>query len=525
LNGLAYAHGAGYNTTKQCLAGTRVELLAEIEQWARSPDPDTQPVFWLNGAAGTGKSAIAHTLAFRFNDRNELGSFLCFDRNYLAEHRHEKVFSTMAHDLASQNPGVKQSLAATIREKNWLKRTTDIIQQWERLLVKSSAQLPTDRPILLIIDALDESGDAQSRNHLLSILAHRSRELPSNVRILLTSRTLDDISQALQSSTHIRSKIIDDIPKSSIDHDITSYISARLNQIPDLFVDSNRLQFLVDHSEGLFQWAYVACEFIHGNGKLSTPEKQFLKLFNSSITPSLNKLDTLYDTILQDVWADNDKDDMQAFQSVMGQILASFEPLSLDALTAMRKHFPSGHAKSIRSILKHMGSVLSGVTSHSIPIQPLHSSFYDYLTDRSRSKGFYIDASLHRDDLAFAILQVMKAELRFNICNLKNSYLLNSDIDDLAQKINQSISSALSYSCRYWASHVQQATLFHSTIAAQVREFLNQQFLYWIEVLSLVKSVQIAAHSISLIITMATVCTFINFSLLGLILTVHDIGL
>jgi hypothetical protein len=247
-------------------------------------------------------------------------------------------------------------------------------------------------------------------------------------------------------------------------------------------------------------------------------------LLNSSTTPPLTKLDALYDTILQEVCADNDKDDIEAFQSVMGQILASFEPLSLDALTAMRKHFPSGHAKSVRSVLKHMGSVLSGVTSYSIPIQPLHSSFHDYLTDCSRSKGFYIDASLHRNDLAFATLQVMKAELHFNICHLKNSYLLNSDIDDLAQKVKQFISSHLSYSCRYWASHVQQATLFHSNIAAQVREFLNQQFLYWIEVLSLVKSVQIAAHSISLIITWVNVCFHMHFSLLKFILTVHDIG-
>jgi hypothetical protein len=333
---------------------------------------------------------------------------------------------------------------------------------------------------VLIIDALDESGDTQSRSHLLSILGHRARELSSNVRILLTSRILDDISQALHSSTHIRSKVMNDIPKPSIDHDIKSYISARLNQIPDFFVDANRLDFLVNCSEGLFQWAFVACEFIQGNGKLSSPEQRFLKLFNSPTSSSLTKLDALYDTILQEVCSDKDKDDMEIFQSVMGQILALSEPLSLDALIAIQKHFPSGHAKSIRSVLRHMGSVLSGVTSDSISIQPLHSSFYDYLTDPSRSKGFYIDVSLHQNDLAFAILQVMKAELHFNMCNLKSSYQLNSDIPDLAQKIKQSISPALSYSCRYWASNVQQATAtsFHSKIAVLVREFLNQQFLF-----------------------------------------------
>ena len=444
---MAYADEASFNTTKECLAGTRVEILTEIEQWARNPNPNTQPVFWLNGAAGTGKSAIAHTLAVRFDAYGELGSFLCFDRTYLAEHRHKKVFSTMAKDLASRNPGVKQSLAAAIRERNWLKRTPDIIQQWESLLVKPSTQLPTDRPILLIIDALDESGDAQSRSDLLFILAHRARELPSNVRILLTSRTLDDISQALRRSTDIKSKVMGNIPKSSINRDITSYISARLNQIPDLCVDANRLQFLVNCSEGLFQWAFVACEFIQGNGKLSSPEQRFLKLFNSPTTSSLTKLDALYDTILQEVCGDNDKDDMQAFQSVMGQILALFEPLSLNALTAIQKHFSFGHTKNIRSVLKHMGSVLSGVTNYSTPIQPLHSSFHDYLTDSSRSKGFYVDVSLHKNDLAFSVLQIMKTQLHFNMCNLKSSYQLNSDIPDLAQKIKQFISPPLSYSC------------------------------------------------------------------------------
>ncbi|KIM46585.1 hypothetical protein M413DRAFT_421887, partial [Hebeloma cylindrosporum] len=501
LNGLAYAHGAGYNTTKQCLAGTRIEILTEIAQWACSADPNIPPVFWLNGAAGTGKSAIAHTLAVWFNQHNALGSFLCFDRNYLAERRHEKVFSTMAYDLASRTPGVKQLLAATIRERNWLKQTPDIIQQWESLLIGPSAQLPTDHPILLIIDALDESGDAQSRNHLLSILGHRARELPLNVRMLITSRPLDDISQALHRSSHIKSKVISDIPKSFIDRDITSYISARLSQIPDFFVDANRLHFLVNSSEGLFQWAFVACEFIQGNGRLSSPEQRFLKLFNSSMTiTSLTKLDALYDTILQEICADNDKDDMHAFRSVMGQILASFEPLSLDALIAIRNYFPFGNAISISSVLKHLGSVLSGVTGHSIPVQLLHTSFRDYLTDPSRSKHFYIDTSFHRNDIAFATLQVMKTELHFNICKLETSYLLNSEVQNLSQKIEQFISPSLSYSCRYWASHVH-ATPFNSKVAGKIREFLNKQFLFWIEVLSLVKSIQIASQSVSLIIT------------------------
>ena len=75
---------------------------------------------------------------------------------------------------------------------------------------------------------------------------------------------------------------------------------------------------------------------------------------------------------------------MQAFQIVMGQILALHEPLSLGALIASIKPLPFGivDAENIKSVLKHMGSLLSGITNHLIPIWPLHSSFHDYLCDR-----------------------------------------------------------------------------------------------------------------------------------------------
>ncbi|KAG5635203.1 hypothetical protein H0H81_012060, partial [Sphagnurus paluster] len=469
LIGLAYAHGAGYNTTKQCLPGTRKEILEEIEQWALSTEPNTPRIFWLNGAAGTGKSAIAHTIALKFDQNKALGSCLCFDRTYLAERRHEKVFSTLSRDLASRKPGIKRLLAAAIQERSWLKSTSDVTQQWEFLFVKLATHLSVDGPILIVIDALDESGDARSRNHILSILATRVNQLPSNFRILLTSRPLNDIFQAFRGSTLMKSKVMDDIPNSS--DDISTYIYTHLPQ-PEghSTFERNEVRLLVDRSEGLFQWAYLA-------------------------SPTL---DILYETILQPLRAGSGQAGMQRFRSVMSQILALFEPLSLDALTAIRKNFPSGCARAddVSIVVKNMGSLLSGITDQSVPVRPLHSSFHDYLTDPLRSKDFYIDTSLHRNDLAFATLHIMKAGLRFNICGLENSYLLNSDVPDMANRIQQSIPSGLSYSCRHWASHLR-ATSFGSKIANLVREFLNEQFLFWIEVLSLIKSVQSAAAALS----------------------------
>jgi len=89
LEDMDYARGAGRDTSKCCLPGTRGDILTEIESWIDSTGEDVQRVFWLSGTAGKGKSAIAHTLADWFNRRGGPGAFFCFDRTREADRRHE----------------------------------------------------------------------------------------------------------------------------------------------------------------------------------------------------------------------------------------------------------------------------------------------------------------------------------------------------------------------------------------------------------------------------------------------------
>ena len=58
LRKLKVAKGAAFDSYHdECLPGTRTELLCEIKEWAESPH--RKCIFWLNGMAGTGKSAIS----------------------------------------------------------------------------------------------------------------------------------------------------------------------------------------------------------------------------------------------------------------------------------------------------------------------------------------------------------------------------------------------------------------------------------------------------------------------------------
>ncbi|KIL54896.1 hypothetical protein M378DRAFT_46629, partial [Amanita muscaria Koide BX008] len=95
---ISYAEGAGLDTNKVCLDGTREEVLHEVINWIDDADPNAPRIFWLFGTACTGKSAIAHTIARAMKESGALGSCFCFEHGDVK--RHAKLFSTISHDLA-----------------------------------------------------------------------------------------------------------------------------------------------------------------------------------------------------------------------------------------------------------------------------------------------------------------------------------------------------------------------------------------------------------------------------------------
>jgi cell fate (sporulation/competence/biofilm development) regulator YmcA (YheA/YmcA/DUF963 family) len=139
LSGMPYAAGAGLDTTKHRLPGTWTDILSQITEWISGDAAER--VLWLSGPAGTGKSAIAHTIANWFDDLGGLGSCFCFDRDLKADKCHEKVFSTIARDLSDRDPEMRQTLAHAVEHANSLKNTTDVIQQWRKLFMEPLKKL------------------------------------------------------------------------------------------------------------------------------------------------------------------------------------------------------------------------------------------------------------------------------------------------------------------------------------------------------------------------------------------------
>jgi hypothetical protein len=81
----------------------------------------------------------------------------------------------------------------------------------------------------------------------------------------------------------------------------------------------------------------------------------------------------------------------------------------------------------------------------------------------------------------------MKSGLKFNIYGLETSDLLNDEVQDLPARIQESIPTRLAYACRFGLQHLQDTPREGVDLLNDVDYFLHVKFLYWLEVMSLMK--------------------------------------
>ncbi len=162
-------------------------------------------------------------------------------------------------------------------------------------------------------------------------------------------------------------------------------------------------------------------------------------------------MNELYKGVLEEYFTDEEARGL--FRSVVGQLLAAFEPFSIHSLTSLRRHASNDDddSNSVVKTLRYLGSLLSNVTSpdDALPIVPLHMSFRDFVTNEEKSSVFYVDLGFAHRQLAHSCLGLVLDGLKFNICGLESSHLANKDVEDLEMRIVKHLPPALSYACRF----------------------------------------------------------------------------
>ncbi|KAG9096399.1 hypothetical protein FRC06_008719 [Ceratobasidium sp. 370] len=219
-----------------------------------------------------------------------------------------------------------------------------------------------------------------------------------------------------------------------------------------------------------------------------------LGMTSSSSSKAYEPLDALYTAILASALEDEELEawDKDNIELVLHTVVCAREPLAMEALAFLFQFESSSQAERAIEPLK---SVLHADERTGL-VSTLHASFPDYMHTAARSGRFFCDEASHDKLLARRCFGIMERSLRFNICDLESSFVLDKDVPDISSRIHDDIPLHLFYACRYWSSHLILAS-DGGDLLTYLTGFLHHQALYWAEVLNLKESTRIGVAMLS----------------------------
>ena len=153
----------------ECMEGTRQEIIGKILEW--TDGNNNQPVCWLNGAAGAGKSAISRTVARLCEESGRLCTGFFFFGGAGRRSTITHFISTIALSIPATRPYIENVLHG---DHHILHRSHE--RQFQKLIVEPirSVTFP-DPPMVIVVDALDECNDWQRISEFIH--SNRRREI------------------------------------------------------------------------------------------------------------------------------------------------------------------------------------------------------------------------------------------------------------------------------------------------------------------------------------------------------------
>ena len=419
--------------------------------------PTSERALLLHGAAGKGKSAIAHTTAKVLEDRGlAVMPFFAFNRS-VVDRSLSQLIPTWAKQLAESNSQYLSYLRGLpLRSLESL----DVAEQRNNLFIRGLASLSSRMPIIFAIDALDEcpKGEANGLLRLLHDLLSRP-DLPPFIRFFFTYRPDGDI---LSKFDKIPARSISINDQEGTAEDIRKFIHHQLDDKPEV---AHMVDDVAKAAQTLFECAAVLCRELTTTRRPSSTSARDAFVRRMREGPVMSLYGSYY-AILEMYFGEGDAQMVKLFRRVMAWVLLVTTPQSRPVFCAFAAALlPEKEQEDVDTILSWLGSLLSGTASKDEPIAPLHTSLRDFLLDPSQSRGFSIDLG-HRsqEELGWACLRIMNTGLEFNICKLPTSFALNSEIPDLDERVNDHISPGLRYACLAAAKHLRSTLRPTTTI-------------------------------------------------------------
>ncbi|KAF8130023.1 hypothetical protein K438DRAFT_2135743, partial [Mycena galopus ATCC 62051] len=478
---------------RACTPETRKELLDRLEHWALDTSSDSSPIFWLSGMAGTGKSTIAYTLCQRLRERKHFAaSFFCSRNDEKARSRGFiiptivrqliPVYTRYAH--AIRDVHLDDVVPASDRHVDEL-----LIRPWLQSMEQQTHPQPSR---LIVIDALDEiegSQGARLIEHLIKSLSSSEKSL-RGLKFLVTSRPHPDIAEQCRPLQESSAYHLEYIEPEKAKEDVRRFVRAELQYLPAQDQD-----YIVDQSAGIFIYsATVIRHLCPPNFSLSPDQqrKRLQQIRNSGRLVKAGKDDlligSLYKTIILEALPDIGQE-VEIPKRVLYAVITARQPHTVQNLAPLVAD-PSDEAdeRAVQSSVNALHAVLY-VSKRDRCIYSYHKSFDNFVLDPQRSEHAQ-SAVNYFPQRTSGCFDIMNKSLRFNMCNLRSSYLLDKEDEGLPERITKNIGTELRYACRYWAAqlvsvrHENKAVQY---LAASLFDFSTLKILFWMEAMNLLK--------------------------------------
>ncbi|KAF5345820.1 hypothetical protein D9756_010857 [Leucocoprinus leucothites] len=395
-----YALCARYPPPK-CHLGTRKDYIALVTNWALGASDRKEPILWMRGPFGIGKSAVAQSCAEALAPINKLAATLFFSRSNPDRDDPRRIFTSIAYQVAATCPSFREIVDRRMINDPALAKKS-LSTQFEDLLVHPLARVDIAESGLdgcvVIIDGLDECRGTAAQCEIIKVIATSARNRTTPFRWFITSRPEDAINRTMNSTamSPVCSRIELRVSR-AIDHEILIYLTDEFKKIqedyglPESWPSEEALALLVERGAGL--WIYVATmvRFVKDENSYGPKDQlqivlKFMKDLSAKAGADnpLAEMDLFYALIMQRT--------PLKLRTTIRKILLICSSQTSDTRLAYVANVLRLSTEQLRRACASLQSVmeLKVSDSDSTYISFYHTSFLDFMKDPQRSRELCI---------------------------------------------------------------------------------------------------------------------------------------
>jgi hypothetical protein len=473
---------------KERIEATKGGLLKEAYRWVIETSDFQQwrtsqhnRLLWIKGDPGKGKTMLLCGIVDELQNslaKSALLSYFFCQATDSRINRATTVLRGLIYLLVDQQPSLVSHVQTSYDKAG--KALFEDTNAWVALtkIFSSILQDPNLDDTYLIVDALDECVVDLPR--LLDFIAQTS-SIFTRVKWVVSSRNWPEIEKTLDTAIQ-KQRLCLELNADSVSNAVATFIQTKVYDLTEKnkYKSETRdviQQHLSLNAHGTFLWVALVCQELSNLSGWKAIQK--LK----ALPPGL---DALYQRMLDQIKA---SEYSELCMNVLAVVSTVYRPITIDELLTLVK-MPNGVDSEYEALAEIIGYCRSFLVIRERTIFFVHQSAKDFLIGKAPQELLLLRVQDVHNIIFSRSLQVMSMTLRRDIYNLRAPGI---SIDQV-EPPNPDPLAAVRYSCLYWVDHLLGSRITKDTIkdlkdSGSVYSFLRQYFLYWLEALSLFKSV------------------------------------